>query len=376
MKNLTAQLIAHLALFAGLAFAGPGKNVIEPVEPKTFCDHYGDVLDLATLYEGDGPLLQELKLIGRYHGQYHDVESDLGDSSDWENRRFRFGVAGQFLQDFEFEGQFNLKRDFSQSGRLFDDVEDLTVTWEPSDAWNLIAGKQKIRMSREWNTSSKRIKTMERSQLVNQIVPNKVGGLLLTLNDILGNKVSLGGFTGALSDDWSLPEFNAGYGLNASVARDITEATELRFDYFYNDGDRRNNGFENYENTFSLNSQSDWDRMHLVTDVLYGLGLDDTSDVFGVVLMPYFDLTDKLELVLRYTFSHAEDADGLNVQSRYERRAAGRLQGDEYHAGYIGLNCYICGDKLKLMNGIEYSSLDGADSNDFWSFITGVRMYF
>ena len=369
------------ALLAGSAMAGPapdpGKEILVVEEPRSFCDYYYDLLDLATLYENDGGLIQDISLIGRYHGQWHDVESDLGDDADWENRRFRFGFDVAFLENFEFQTQFNLKRDYNEAGRFFEDVEEFTLVWEPSDAWALSVGKQKAYITREWSTSSKRIKTLERSQLVNQVIPDKAGGVILTLNDLAGFTVDLGGFTGDSSDDWDIPNFNAGYGAYTRIARDITEATEVRFDYFYNDGDPGNGEFEDYEHILSLNSQSDWDRFHLVTDLIYGIeGSFGNDDVYGLVLMPYYDLTDNLELVFRYTFSKSVSEDGLNVQSRYERASAGRLRGDEYHAFYGGLNWYICGDKLKIMNGIEYSQLDGLNENDYWTYFTGVRMYF
>ena len=92
--------------------------------------------------------------------------------------------------------------------------------------------------------------------------------------------------------------------------------------------------------------------------------------------MPYYDLTDHLELLFRYTYSHANEEDGLNVQRRYEAAASGKLSGDEYHAFYLGLNWYLCGDKLKILNGVEYSEIDGFDEADYWSFFSGVRMHF
>tara|TARA_R110002096_G_scaffold100173_11_gene222041 strand:- start:2813 stop:3949 length:1137 start_codon:yes stop_codon:yes gene_type:complete len=376
-STYSLALVAAVSFaFSASVLAGPGKEVLIE-DPKTFCDHYYDVLDLATLYEGEGGFFQEIALIGRYQGQYHDTESDLGDDSDWENRRFRFGVAAEFLNNFEFEGQFNLKRDFDESGRLFEDVDTLFITWEPNDAFSLTVGKQKPGITREYSTSSKRIKTIERSQLVNQTTPDKAGGVVLTLNDLAGFTIDIGGFAGATTDDWALPDFDAGGAVYARIGRDITEATEVRFDYLYNDGEAGNNAFANYENLFSLNTKSDWDRFHLVTDLIYGDALpSEDGDVWGLVLMPYYDLSDRLEAVFRYTFSSADDADGLNVQSRYERAAAGSLEGDEYHALYLGLNYYICGDKLKLMNGIEWSSLEGQDDNDYWSYMTGIRMYF
>lgn len=373
--HLTA-LLAGLGIFAGNALAGePAKEVIVPVEPKGFCDYYDDLFGLLTFYKGDGPLIQEIKAIGRYHGQYHDTESPLGDDSDWENRRFRFGLQVKFLKDFKLKAITNLKRDFSSSDDLFQSMEEINIEWAPSDQWALIVGKQKPAITREYSTSSKKIKTIERSQLVNQIVPDKSGGVWLEIPDVGGFALDIAGFTGGVTDTFEMPDFEGSYGVLARIGRDITDATEVRFDYMHQDFDEDNDQWEPYSNIFSLNSQSDWDKMHLVTDLIYATGDDGRADVGSVVFMPYYDLTEHLELVFRYTFSAADEDDGLNVQSRYERRAAGRLKGDEYHAFYGGLNWYICGDKLKIMNGVEYSDLSGADSNDYWSYLTGVRLY-
>lgn len=377
MKKLHLILtVGASALLASSAFAGSGK--VEVVDPYNFCDDtWKTGFGTNPVLENFGPI-DSLSWIGRYHGQYHNTESDQGDDSDWENRRFRFGVEIEFLDDFTFTGQFNLKRDFDQGGRFVDSVEDLTIEWDPEGAaWDLSVGKQKTYLSREWNTSSKRIKTMERSQLVNQIVPDKLGGVILGLDE-LGplESVKLGVFAGGHDDDWSYPTME-GVGANFSATYGLSEITELRFDYLYTDNDSAANAFEGYDHAFSLNSLSEInDRLSLVTDIIYGVGDDSHSDVFGVVIMPYYNITDDLEFVFRYTYSNADDADGLNVQSRYERRAGGRLQGDEYHAFYLGLNYYICGDRLKLMGGVEFSDLDGQDENDYTTFWSGVRLYF
>jgi phosphate-selective porin OprO/OprP len=47
---------------------------------------------------------------------------------------------------------------------------------------------------------------------------------------------------------------------------------------------------------------------------------------------------------------------------------------------YVGINYLIYGQRLKLMNGVEYSVMhdsanDGGAFNG-WTFLTGVRLYF
>ena len=64
------------------------------------------------------------------------------------------------------------------------------------------------------------------------------------------------------------------------------------------------------------------------------------------------------------------------MPSRYERLAAGDDErGNTYVSTYLGLNYYIHGHKLKLMNGIEYSDMGGGDY-DGYTLMSGLRFSF
>ncbi len=367
-----------LLLAAGASTAGEMAKVpIDDavVEPASFT--ICDMFDYATLFESESGPINEISLIGRYQGQYYDVEGD-GSVSDWENRRMRAGVQVGFLDNFLFEGQFNLNPD---EGRFVEDVEDLYLRWKPSDRFSLMIGKQKAPITREWTTSSKRIKTIERSALVNQVIPAKIGGVVAKyqLTDPLW--VEGGIYSGELDEDWALPDFNGGFGASARIGYQLTDETELRFDYFYTDSAGEDLGVSDYDHTFSLNSQSDWNRFHLVTDAIYAAGINDAaqSDVFGVVIMPYYDVTDKLEAVIRYNYATSDSDNGIRLYSRYERLSSDLgARGDNYHSLYGGLNYYICGDKLKLMSGIQWATMDRPDAGSFdsWTYMAAVRLYF
>ena len=380
-KNLKAAIAGFGAavLLSSSAIAGSGKMAMEmpPVSPDPW--DYCDIFDMGKLYKSDTGFITKFALIGRYHGQYHWSDSNQsGLSEDWENRRSRFGVQIGFLGDFEFEGQFNLDWD---GDRFFKDVEDLYVVYEPSDDFYAIVGKVKPKITREYSTSSKRIKTVERSQLVNQVVPDKIGGFIVGGNVTEQLFVEGAVCAGSNDDDWGLP-YDGDSELAASlrVGYDITESTNVRLDYFYADGAGVDENVEEYDHILSLSTQSDWDRVHLVTDLVFASGIDDNrnSDAWSVVVMPYYDITDKLEAVLRYTYSAADGDEGIRLQSRYERETAADQRGDEYHAIYGGLNYYICGDKLKLMGGVEYSTLSTESAGRYknWTVFTGVRLYF
>ena len=47
--------------------------------------------------------------------------------------------------------------------------------------------------------------------------------------------------------------------------------------------------------------------------------------------------------------------------------------GDEYHAGYFGLNHYLAGHRLKVMYGVEHASLGGEEC---LTFSVMFRMFF
>lgn len=387
-KNILkmAALAGASALVAGSAVAGDDCKAVvcdkAPVveKPWTICN----LFDHSTLYEDDSnPVIQELALIGRYQGQWYSSDSNHGSETDWENRRWRAGVKAKFFHDFEFDAQFNLKTDFSESGRFVEDLEEATIKWTPSEDFYLIVGKQKPKVSNEWATSSRNILTFERSLLVEQVRPEKLGGV------VIGGKVEkwsyeAGLFSGAWDDDWTLPDFDGGLAALGKVGYQVTKTTKVGVDYFWAEQDEESldsGAVEEYENVFSFNTASKFDGWKLYTDIIFATGTNDSdhSDVFGVILMPTYDITDKLEGVFRYQFASSAGDDGLRLRSRYERPAVDdgfSEYGDSYHAFYLGLNYRICEDKLKLMAGLEYSTLGGDADYSGWTYMTGIRMYY
>lgn len=77
----------------------------------------------------------------------------------------------------------------------------------------------------------------------------------------------------------------------------------------------------------------------------------------------------------KHRFTHdrnvADEDDSLLAQRRYER-TAGVNTGDLYQAGYAGFNYYIAGHRIKLINGIEYASMNG---HDVWTASVAFRVF-
>ena len=99
-------------------------------------------------------------------------------------------------------------------------------------------------------------------------------------------------------------------------------------------------------------------------------------DVWAFMLMPYFNVTDKLQFVGRYTFVDSDGNNGVSLPT-YENRVA-RGSGDKYSEGYLGVNYYFYGHRLKLQSGVEFGEMQdrandgGAYSGISW--VTGLRL--
>jgi phosphate-selective porin OprO and OprP len=378
--------VASLLIVVSIAMAGSKvfatKVSDEPAAKNATTTSMFDTLwALPVIYSGkSNPIVQRLALIGRYHGQYYKVAADeFGSDSDWDNRRARLGVKIDLLRMVSFEGQMNVDADDNRSG-FFDSVEDLYIDIRPSDSFGVSIGKHKPYLTYEWNTSSNRIKTVERSLLVNQIIPDKIYGVT-----VFGMGVGLtwrgGVFSGTYTDRWELPDFDGGYLINFSLGCDSGKWGKVRLDYLFNDCDRRNFvATKPYEHSLSLNYDGTFGRLGMIADLIYAAGSREVADVWGIVLMPYYKITDKLEGVFRYTYADSDAGDGIRLAGRYERRVDNLVvdSGEDYHSAYAGANYYIYGDKLKLMAGVEYSTADLRNGSDWnsWTWFGGVRLYF
>ncbi len=367
---LAATLAACASTFAGQPVA---KEIVEK-EEKSLCD---TIFSLPTLYQNkDNDVLQKFAIIGRYHGQYYFLDSNQGNADDWENRRARLGASAELFHFLKFSFNFNV--DVEGEGRFFEDLEDAVAEIKLNENFKLSIGKQKAPITHEWRTSSNKIVTFERSRIVNQTVPDKMGGALLSYKKE-NWLIDLGAYTNSVDEDWAYPTFDGGSSYFASLGYK-SAAGLTRLEYLYSDLDPNvdNTQTRGYEHVVSLNHNFEWDRLGIVADAIYASG--DAGDVVGLIILPTYDITDKLKLVTRYQVATSDSDSGFSLQSRYEREAPDLVtsKGDFYQALYAGLNYYICGDNLKLMGGVEYTDFDQASggSYDAWTVFGGVRVSF
>lgn len=382
-----------------------------------------------TLYKNaDNPILQEFSLQGRLQVQsiYGESGGDSYNTSDWkgnagsandlktwgndiEVRRAYFGFKSKWLNILKVEGQIDVNTDgddLNGDDFLYGDIYDLYAIYGNTDALNIGIGKQELKITREQEISSKEIVTFERSLVANLFHPGNLTGIWVSGKGIAEHWLYEASIYGADQvrefsslNHGALFVLKGGYDYSAQAGLDSSVVT-LRYSHNTNPGYQpsKDDGWYGkptspaFTDVISLSNEITHGRFGLTADMNYGFGLSgdadrngndhvrvNQADVFGITLIPTYFIAPGLQLVGRLQFASANYADGLQVQSRYERLAedgmGARGRGNTYTAEYIGLNWYINGNKLKIMNGIEFSQLGGGDY-DGYTAMTGLRMSF
>jgi hypothetical protein len=338
------------------------------------------------LYDSpDSAVVQSFSLIGRYHGQFWSVHGDEDDAQDWENRRRIVGFSSRWFGNFTLQAQM-----FIDTGEAFfyDGLYEAFVQWSPEGKdFSLSAGRLDFLFTGyERSTSSKRITTIERGQLVNQLMPGEVIGAHLRDKT---NRFSYhaGLFSRGIKEEFD--DFDSGAAAVAGAAIDASlwmEEGTLQLEYLHNSRGDGGNAFEPYRHIVSLWHKGERGRLGMATDITFADALGQAGNVLGLTLLPTWRLldavsgnNDPLQLALRYQYTRSSADNGLMLQRRYEGEVA-EGRGDRYQALYLGLNYYLYDHKLKFMLAGEYARMEDAanDGGGFrgWTWFSAVRLYF
>ncbi len=376
----------------------------------------------ATLYQNPrNPILQEFALQGRLHLQYADGHSSNGhfDVEDYKNsgkqesvwgdhldvRRSYFGIRSKWFNDWRFSGHITVDPDGRNgpggSHTLYKNIFDVFLTYAPSPQFQISIGKQEAKGNRENEISSREIVTIERSLAANMISPGSLTGIWANGDGIAGNWAYEAGIYGN-DEAREFSDFHGGLITITKLGYDYSKAVgadsamvALRHLHNTEPGYRSNRVRENYSSSSSppytdslaLSNDITFGKFRLMTEVLYGFGDSDLnqSDFVALDVIPTYHFTPELELVTRLQLINSINPDGVGIQSRYEGvspetdPATGKrisdAKGNTYFSTYVGLNYYIYGQKLKLMNGLEYSHLGGGDYNGT-TFFSAMRFAF
>ena len=150
----------------------------------------------------------------------------------------------------------------------------------------------------------------------------------------------------------------------------------VRVDYVYNKEDV-NSATRDFSQILSLVTKWETGPCNLWTDLAGGKGYAEQSDVWGLVLMPFYNYNQYIQFVMRYTYLTSADNNGLRLP-RYEGMIV-KGRGNEYNEIYVGLNVYFYGHKLKWQTGFDYATMkdDSDDGGEYkgWGINTGLRLY-
>ncbi|MFN3242829.1 MAG: porin [Planctomycetota bacterium] len=407
-----------LAALAPLAAAQDGGAPPKPDGPEaslppSFCKWWKN---LGTLYKDpENPYVQEFKVFGRLHYQYGIVDGE-GSGNEFnyhadQIRRFRTGIGSKFLDHFDLYAEAEIGQDRRPRGGDFDirfqHMWQLKLHFDAKkafgidelDALKVGIGSREINMSYEWVTSSKRIKTVERSAIANKIwafnseFANPTGAWVQVGLDPIDWTV---GVFSTTQDDWLAP-FDDGELYYSNLKWDLHDGpdgadTDLRWTAFHQErsvGDEvLANGLDWATAVALVHKEGPWE---FAVEGIAGNNGDRSNpnregDFWGFTVMPsYWILDNSLEAVFQFQYQGSEESQGIRLNSRYVRRAGvkdnlpafANGRGDEQLTFYAGLNKLLCGHQHKVMFGVEYDTLssDGMDIFRGWSAFVAYRTY-
>jgi phosphate-selective porin OprO/OprP len=335
----------------------------------------------ATLYEdADNPTIQKFALSGRLQVDSAWFDAGQGRFSDaFRWRRFRFGFKADVFQDWmvHLEADFDLN---DSLGEMYVRLTDAYVGWAPGEHFELKVLKQSTGFTLDGATSSSKLLTMQRNNLTNNLWFSKEYFVGIGARGTFDQRWRYR--AGIYSSDGSaeLSRFDAGWFTLLSLGYRFdgmakSDSGTIRLDYVYNDEDS-NSATPDFSQVLSLVTQWKTGAWGLRTDLAGGVGYAGQSDVWGLVLMPSFDLSPQIQTVLRYTYMSSADDNGLRLTRYADRIVQGRS--NEYNEIYAGLNVFFYGHKLKWQTGLEYDNMrdDANDGGEYsgWGLSTGLRV--
>ena len=375
MKKLT--VLAHMCLFISLL------QTINAQEDQE--STFDKIWDNVVLYENDeNSLISKFWLTGRLQGEYHSFENEVApaiDHDDYDWRRFRFGFKATLFGDITLHSEADLG--LENRGRpLYNDLTDTYFSWSTENGMKFKLGKQSAPFTLDGSTSSKKLHTLERSKIAGNIWFGQEYFPGITVS---GSKDEIDYFAGFYSND-NKPEFDGAFKHGQfgilSVGKDYAanfdlEKSYFRLDFMFqeDDGNVDVEDFNDWNAAYSFVTKWENNDWYFWTDLSFADRKN--GDVWGLQLMPFYDITDKTQLIFCYTYLDSSGDNQLRASRWEDRLDRGQYRGDDLTEYFFGLNHFFYGHKLKWQNGLQYTQLDEADGSkeyEGWGFTTAFRI--
>ena len=366
----------------------------------------------------DASTLQSAKLFLSYQHQIGHIDGtdqtgkEFDDSFE-EFRRVWVGLSGKFGNFWKFKvvSQISNDRneypgDYRQWGH--ETFRAANITFDADKFWEIESldslefgyGRRTGRMADEWQRSSTMINCLERSSFSNKLwlYDKEKGNPLAAWVKWTAGKHTFDTalFSGTYDDyigGWSDSKIFYVSWLGDYSEGSSYELLEYWISYYKQEGsiteDRLAGGNDWALSLVNRMGNGPW---ALHSTLAWGNNGDQTSpnregEFGGIVLMPMYWLNqNKLKVVGRYLYQKADCTKGLKLNSRYAPLADTRDQtidlnsgrGDKHQAFYLGLNYYLCGENLKLVNGLQHDELESSGSTQFrgWTVGSSIRLWF
>jgi phosphate-selective porin OprO/OprP len=347
------KYIAGIAL--GLAVAVFAE---EAAEPST----YDKIWDGATtlVKNSDGPI-RSLAFTGRLQGDAVNFRSEDSSYDDTDWRRLRLGFKAKVFDDFVLHSEMALNMNEADSDswdKFYIRLTDSYIGWKPSKDLYVKVGKQSAGFTLDGATSSKKLIVPERSIVARNIwfgTEYFTGATVAGKNDEWSYKA--GGFSSSGEDEFG--HFDSGYFALLSAGHTIGEDGSLRLDYVYNDPDYDTDysvGTRKLKHVVSLVYKDMFsEKLGFWSDISWAQGIDGNSDLAGIELMPFYNLTEELQLVMQYAGVSSLNNKSDVVMARYAEKNADKDKVETAHNLLLGFNWYLYGHKLKWQNAVEYN---------------------
>ena len=372
-----AFLAATVLLLPAVAASAQGDQKPAPKPPSTYDTIWTKVTDWYN--DKENPVVQRVLFTGRFQEDYAAVEADEGSHSEWNVRRLRLGPRITMFRDYLVHAEVELNP--QEQDPFYVRITDAYVAWQKHPKAVITVGKQSVPFTQEGATSSRELVTIDRSNLVNNIwftqeympgisVSGRAAPWMYRAGVYSSGAMNreFGEFTG---DAFTLAVVGYDFGKKLKVR----EAT-LTGNYLYQHPDVDNTFTKRWEHVMSTHFRLEQPRWGFRSDLSKTVGYLGQRNVLGVMAMPLFNATDKLQFVARYTFLDSDGINGLSLAT-YENKVVSS-RGDRYTEGYVGANYYFYGHRLKLQTGIQFAEMQdrandgGAYSGTSWT--TGLRV--
>ena len=329
------------------------------------------------LYQGDEKaVIEKFALVGR--AQLDSVWVDPEDAekfSDAAWRRFRFGFKADVFKGWvaHLEADLDLNEPMAD---WYTQLTDAYIGWSSPAGLKVKFLKQSAGFTLDGATSSKRLLTLERNNLTNNLwfTEEYFNGVLASgkATDELRYKAGFFSSDGDPEIGWDgaswFTLWSMGYNFGDS---------SVQVDYVYQD-EHADANTRDFQQILSLTAKWQGGPWGVWGDLSGGSGFTDQgqSDVWGVVVMPFYDFSEYAQTVFRFTHLASSEDNGLRL-NRYENRVV-EGRGNEYDELYAGLNLFFYGHKFKWQTGATWAKMaDSAEDGgayEGWSLTTGIRV--